>query len=109
MEEVLLYVITSPVGPYYPTGFEPCKLVCETNYVRAFKGGMGDSKIGGKYVGAYKLSRLATETEYSQVLWLLNGKITEVGAMNISFVFDKGSDKKEVVTPPLRRRIYCPE
>lgn len=108
MEEVLLYVIMSPVGPYYPTGFEPCKLVCETDYVRAFKGGTGDSKIGGNYAGAYKPSRLATEKGYSQVLWLLNGEITEVGAMNIFFVFDKGSGKKEVVTPPLSRGDILP-
>lgn len=38
---LLLYVICSPVGPYYKTGFNPIKLTADTKYVRAWPGGTG--------------------------------------------------------------------
>ena len=40
---ILLYVICSPVGPYYKTGFDPIKLTADTQYVRAWPGGTGES------------------------------------------------------------------
>lgn len=30
------YVILSPVGPYYPRGFVPLKLYCDTDHVRSW-------------------------------------------------------------------------
>ena len=108
-DSILLYVMTSPVGPYYASGFKPIRLLCETNYARACRGGTGDSKVGGNYAGAMKPSRLAAEKGYSQVLWLWDGEITEVGAMNVFFVFEnKEKGKKEIVTPPLSRGDILP-
>ena len=108
-DSILLYVMTSPVGPCYASGFKPIRLLCETNYVRACRGGTGDSKVGGNYAGAMKPSRLAAEKGYSQVLWLWDGEITEVGAMNVFFVFEnKEKGKKEIVTPPLSRGDILP-
>lgn len=43
-ESLLLYCITSPVGPYYKTGFKPIRLTADTPYVRAWQGGTGDAK-----------------------------------------------------------------
>jgi branched-chain amino acid aminotransferase len=40
-ERILLYVICSPVGPYYKTGFDPIKLTADTRFVRAWPGGTG--------------------------------------------------------------------
>lgn len=37
--EALLFVILSPVGPYYPNGFKPVSLYGTTEYVRAAPGG----------------------------------------------------------------------
>ena len=37
--EALLFVILSPVGPYYPNGFKPIALYGTTEYVRAAPGG----------------------------------------------------------------------
>lgn len=45
-EEVLLFVITGPVGAYYPTGMKPISLLADPAFVRAWKGGSGDSKMG---------------------------------------------------------------
>lgn len=37
--EALLFVILSPVGPYFPNGFKPVSLFGTTEYVRAAPGG----------------------------------------------------------------------
>ena len=37
--EALLFVICSPVGPYYPQGFKPVALYGTTEYSRAAPGG----------------------------------------------------------------------
>jgi branched-chain amino acid aminotransferase len=42
-----LFIILSPVGPYYPEGFKPVKLFADEVHVRAWPGGTGDSKVGG--------------------------------------------------------------
>lgn len=42
----LLYVIASPVGPYFPTGMKPVSLMADPKCVRAWPGGGGDSKLG---------------------------------------------------------------
>lgn len=41
------FIIMSPVGPYYPRGFVPVKLYCDTSVIRAWPNGFGDKKIGG--------------------------------------------------------------
>ena len=41
-DSILLYVICSPVGPYYKTGFDPIKLTADTKFVRAWPGGTGE-------------------------------------------------------------------
>lgn len=41
------FIILSPVGPYYPRGFVPVKLFCDTSVIRAWPNGFGDKKIGG--------------------------------------------------------------
>lgn len=44
----LLYVVLSPVGPYFKTGtFSPVALLADPSFVRAWPGGCGDSKMGG--------------------------------------------------------------
>lgn len=43
---VLLFVICSPVGPYYRTGFSAVSLYAEDKFVRAWPGGTGAYKIG---------------------------------------------------------------
>lgn len=42
-----IFVITSPVGPYYPEGFKPVTLYATNKFTRAWEGGTGDTKIGG--------------------------------------------------------------
>eukprot|EP00523_Entomoneis_sp_CCMP467_P002853 CAMPEP_0168743564 /NCGR_PEP_ID=MMETSP0724-20121128/13642_1 /TAXON_ID=265536 /ORGANISM="Amphiprora sp., Strain CCMP467" /LENGTH=394 /DNA_ID=CAMNT_0008791199 /DNA_START=52 /DNA_END=1236 /DNA_ORIENTATION=- len=108
---LLLYVITSPVGPYYKTGFQPVKLTADTHYVRAWPGGTGDAKVGGNYAPTMKPQAMAVDQGYSQVLWLFgpNDEITEVGAMNVFFyIINKETQRPELITAPLDRGDILP-
>jgi branched-chain amino acid aminotransferase len=98
-----LYTICSPVGPYYPTGFKPVQLVASTEFVRAWPGGTGSTKIGGNY-GSTILPQIdAVQKGYSQIMWTFGPEhnVSEVGAMNIFFVMRLPDGSKELVTPAL--------
>ena len=40
-------IVTSPVGPYYATGFKPISLFCATDSIRSAPKGTGAFKLGG--------------------------------------------------------------
>lgn len=46
---VKLFVILSPVGPYYPQGFKPVSIYTSLDHVRAWPHGNGDKKLGANY------------------------------------------------------------
>lgn len=101
--KVKLFVILSPVGPYYPSGFAAVKLYANTKNVRAWPGGVGNVKAGGNYAPTIKCQLEASKKGCAQVLWLFgeNLKITEVGTMNQFFVWKNKLGVKEVITAPL--------
>ncbi|MDG1860102.1 MAG: branched-chain amino acid aminotransferase, partial [SAR324 cluster bacterium] len=85
----LFFIILSPVGPYYPQGFNPVKIMVSEKYVRAVPGGVGYAKTGGNYAASILAEKEAKELGYTQVLWLDAVKrryIEEVGSMNIFFL-----------------------
>ena len=99
-----LYVITSPVGPYYPSGFAPISVYAEHKYARAWPGGTGDAKIGGNYAISIRPAYEASKLGYGQVLWLVGNdyQVTEVGTMNMFFfIKNKSTGRNELITAPL--------
>jgi branched-chain amino acid aminotransferase len=83
----LLFVICSPVGPYYKGGFKPVKLLASTEYVRAFPGGTGGYKLGANYGPGVVPQVEAAKLGYDQILWLYgeDDRLTEVrGCLKIS-------------------------
>ncbi|ODQ68007.1 branched-chain amino acid aminotransferase II [Nadsonia fulvescens var. elongata DSM 6958] len=102
-QNALLYVIASPVGPYYPTGFKAVRLEATDYAVRAWPGGAGNRKLGANYAPCIKAQREAASRGYQQNLWLFGpeGNITEAGTMNAFFVFKTPEGKRELVTAPL--------
>lgn len=102
-DRALLYVIASPVGPYYSTGFKAVSLEATDYAVRAWPGGVGNRKLGANYAPCIKPQLEAAHRGYQQNLWLFGpeGYITEVGTMNVFFVFQNADGKKELVTAPL--------
>jgi len=96
------FVVLSPVGPYYPRGFVPVKLYCDTSIVRAWPRGFGDKKIGGNYAPTLKTGRKGVEVYGAdQVLWLLHDYVTEVGTMNFFVLWKNENGEDELITPPL--------
>jgi len=97
------FVILSPVGAYYPEGFNPVKIFVTRDFVRAVRGGVGEAKTMGNYAASLLAGDKAHEKGYTQVLWLDGVEqkyIEEVGAMNIFFVIGD-----EIVTPKLNGSI----
>lgn len=93
------FIILSPVGAYYPEGFNPVKIWVTDKYVRTVRGGVGEAKTPANYAASLYGAEVAKKAGYTQVLWLdgIEHKyIEEVGTMNIFFVIDG-----ELVTPPL--------
>ncbi|KAI6244459.1 Branched-chain-amino-acid aminotransferase, cytosolic [Erysiphe necator] len=100
----LLFVIASPVGPYYPTGFKAISLEATDYAVRAWPGGVGDKKLGANYAPCILHSLKQRKRGFQQNLWLFGSEeyITEVGTMNMFVVIrDKDTGKKELITAPL--------
>jgi branched-chain amino acid aminotransferase len=86
--EALFFVVACPVGPYYPEGFAPVRILVSERYVRAAPGGLGAAKTGANYAASLLAAVEAQAAGYSQVLWLdaLQRRfVEEVGSMNILF------------------------
>ncbi len=99
----LFFIILSPVGPYYPEGFNPVRIWITPKYVRAVRGGIGEAKTAGNYAASLYAGEEAHRAGFSQVLWLDGVKqkyIEEVGSMNIFFVIDD-----TILTPELNGSI----
>jgi len=99
----LLYVIASPVGPYYSNGFQAVSLEATSYAVRAWPGGVGDKKLGANYAPGVVPQMQAASRGFHQNLWLFGEEenVTEAGTMNFFAVLRKPDGKKELVTAPL--------
>ena len=100
----LHYIFLSPVGPYFPTGFNPVSVYISHEYVRAARGGTGEAKTTANYAGTVHVAEQVRHLGYQQVLWLdaiERRYVEEVGAMNIMFV----RDGKHIITPALSGSI----
>ena len=96
--EALFFIITGPVGAYYPEGFNPVKITVSDQYSRAGPGGLGSAKTAANYAASLKAEKEALARGFTQVLWLDAAErrfIEEVGSMNILFKIGGA-----VVTPP---------
>jgi len=102
-EAAKIFVILSPVGPYYPSGFAPVRLFADNNNRRAWPGGIGYTKSGGNYAPTIGPQKEAADKGYSQVLWLFgeDDEVTEVGTMNMFTFWINEDGEKELVTAPL--------
>ncbi|KAL1849013.1 branched-chain-amino-acid transaminase bat2 [Paecilomyces lecythidis] len=100
----LLFVIASPVGPYYPTGFKAVSLEATDYAVRAWPGGVGDKKLGANYAPCIVPQLEAASRGFQQNLWLFGEEeyVTEVGTMNLFIALrNKETGQKELITAPL--------
>jgi branched-chain amino acid aminotransferase len=95
-------IITCPAGKYYS---EPIKVLVETNYIRAVKGGIGFVKAAGNYGRSLYPTKLAQQKGYQQVIWTdseTHQYVEESGTMNLMFVIGD-----TLVTPGLGDTILA--
>jgi len=85
-----------------PTGL---KLLASQNGVRAWPGGFGFAKLGANYGPSLMATGEARARGYDQVLWLLNGQVTEAGASNFFVVWRTNEGQLQLVTAPLGDKI----
>jgi branched-chain amino acid aminotransferase len=69
-KEYLFIVFTTPVGPYFKTGFKPVDLIVEETFDRAAPGGVGDVKVGGNYAAGLRATAKAKSLGFTEVLYL---------------------------------------
>ena len=105
----LLFIIASPVGPYYPSGFKAVSLEATSDVIRAWPGGVGSSKLGANYAPCVVPQILAAAKGHQQNLWLFGeeGYCTEVGTMNFFVAWENKSGQKELLTAPLDGTILA--
>lgn len=107
-DRALLFVIASPVGPYFSTGFKAVSLLASTDYVRAWPNGTGDSKVGGNYAPCVLPQSIAANEGYQQNLWLFgdDNQVTEAGTMNFFMLWENAdTGRRELITPALNGLI----
>ncbi|KAL2888386.1 Branched-chain-amino-acid aminotransferase, cytosolic [Ceratocystis lukuohia] len=100
----MMFVIASPVGPYYPTGFKAVSLEATDYAVRAWPGGVGDKKLGANYAPCIVPQIQAASRGFQQNLWLFGDEeyVTEVGTMNFfAAIKNKQTGVNELLTAPL--------
>lgn len=90
-DSACLYVILSPSGPYFRAEAKGLSLLAVNESVRSWPGGTGGHKLGVNYSPGFLPLKIAAKQGYAQILWLLEDKVTEVGAMNF-FLAVKRSD-----------------
>jgi len=79
-KEATLFIISTFMPPLgSPKGM---KLLASQDGVRAWPGGFGYAKVGANYGPSLMASSEARTRGYDQVLWLLDGFVTEAGASN---------------------------
>lgn len=94
------YVIGSPSGPYFTSGFTGVPIWVVKGYHRAGPGGTGSAKCGGNYAASLMPQTRAAEKGFSQVCFLDSYEekyLEELGGMNMFVVMADGS----VRTPEL--------
>lgn len=103
----LLVVMASPVGSFFPrppmSHQRGLKLLADPRYYRASVGGLGSCKAAANYATSMMPAQQASENGFDQMLWLSDPhtrNVTEVGMMNIFFVFNLNG-KRTLVTPRL--------
>lgn len=103
-KEATLFVIAT----FFPSLDQPkgMKLLASQNGVRAWPGGFGYAKVGANYGPTLMANSEARARGYDQVLWLLNGTVTEAGASNFFVIWRaKETGKLQLVTAPLGDKI----
>merc|ERR1712008_228896 len=95
--EVELFVILSPVGPYFSSGFEPVNLLADPNFVRSWPGGSGYSKMGSNYAPTIYVGVSLDALSWN---WLVN-------LMSLKFMNENLLSKTYLMAPKMEHSLRC--
>jgi len=101
-EATLFVIVTFMPSLDQPLGL---KLLASSEGVRAWPGGFGFAKVGANYGPTLQANEEARNRGYDQVLWLLDGQVTEAGASNFFIVWRTKEGKAQLVTAPLGDKV----
>lgn len=111
-EEYMVIMLVTPVGPYFKTGFKPCKVCISREYDRVAPKGTGSIKIGGNYAASLYAGQKAHELGFAVMLYLDpkdKKLIDECGAAN--FFAIKGNSyitpDSDTVLPSITNMSLC--
>ena len=96
-DEVVLYMLCSPVGAYVGGTLQPCNAVIARNHDRAAMYGTGRFKVGGNYAASLYALNIAHQQGYSAVLHLDPAEHMFIDEFNSSNFF--GIKGNTYVTP----------
>ncbi len=107
--EFMFVLFASPVGPYFKTGINPCKMAIVRSYDRAAPLGTGAYKVGGNYASSFCAYNLAKEKGYSSVIYLDAKEkqyIDECGAANFFAIKDNTyiTPKSNTILPSITNK-----
>ncbi len=90
-DEYMVIMLVTPVGPYFKTGFKPCRVCLSREYDRVAPKGTGAIKVGGNYAASLIAGEKAHELGYAVMLYLDPKEkkyIDECGAANFFAIKD---------------------
>ena len=99
-KKYLFMIATAPTGSYYDTKID---VKIEEYYSRSAQGGVGFTKAGGNYAGAFYPTKMVQQEGYTQLIWTdayEHKYLEECGTMNIFFIIDN-----KIITPKLSDSI----
>jgi branched-chain amino acid aminotransferase len=100
-QKYLFYIMSSIAGSYFGSSgkIRPARVMVNRHFVRAYPGGLGETKTAANYAASIWPQRLAAQKECDQVLYLdavHHDYVDELGGMN--FFAIRGN---ELITPSL--------
>ena len=99
-KKYLFMITTTPTGSYYDAKID---VKIEEHYSRSSQGGVGFTKAGGNYAGAFYPTKMVQQEGYTQLIWTdayEHKYLEECGTMNIFFIIDN-----KIITPKLSDSI----
>jgi branched-chain amino acid aminotransferase len=97
-----------PADPVFGRDFRPLSVMVGRHWVRAVRGGTGESKCAGNYAASLLAKQEAIASGYDEVLWLDAADrrwVEELSTMNAFFVWRTEDGGLAITTPPCQGTI----
>jgi len=80
---------------------KPLRLLCTDRITKKYPGSFGHLNLGSNLGPVLEELKLARENSYDDILFLINGNVTELCDMNVFVYWENQNGTKELLTPAL--------